>query len=119
MFSSKLLPGLEMLRTRLPFMSPQSSKHLRGGARDHRYVETGEWCIVSVCCIELYGGVGVKRGIGRRDKQEKTDGEMVAAIDSQKGESKKKIKLWEVTMSMRLAGHQSSGGFSSQTGKWL
>ena len=97
-FPEKLLPDLEMLQTRLLFMSPRSSKHLRGGARDHRYVETGEWCIVSVCCIKLYG---------------------VAAIDTQRGESKKKIKLWEVTMSMRLAGHQSSGGFNSQTGKWL
>ena len=64
-------------------------------------------------------GVRVKKDIRRRDKQQKTHGEMVAAIDTQRGVSKKNVELWEVTLSMRLAGHQSSGGFSPQTGKWL
>lgn len=53
-----------------------------------------------------------------RDKQQKMDSEIVNGGRHTQRE-RENIEIWEVTLSIRLAGHQSSSGFSSQTGKEL
>lgn len=58
------------------------------------------------------GGEREKRH-NERDNQLKIDSE----TDTER--ERENIEIWDVTLSIRLAGHQSSSGFSSQMGKWL